>query len=197
KIFDNLRRSLVAPATLALLVAAWTALPGNALVWTAAVLAAIAFPMYPLAFEMLAGPRPRQPWRIFLRELWEDAKTALARVALQLTFLANDAYEMAHAILVTLFRLAFTRRRMLEWETASASAARGAALARATGPRSFLVGMAASPAIAAAALGLVVLARRPGALLAAAPLVALWAVAPLVAYRLSQPASRERVELGP
>jgi len=196
KIFDNLRRSGVAPATVALLVAAWTVLPGSPLLWTAAVLAGIAFPIYPLALEALSGPPRRQPWRIFLRELSEDTKTALARITLQLTFLANDAYEMAHAILVTLSRLALTQRRLLEWETAAASAARGADLARATGPRSFLVAMAASPAIAVASLLVVSFARRPGALLAAAPALALWAVAPLVAYRLSQPIARERPELG-
>ncbi len=35
KIFDNLRRSLVAPATVALLLLAWAALPGRPAVWTA------------------------------------------------------------------------------------------------------------------------------------------------------------------
>jgi cyclic beta-1,2-glucan synthetase len=196
KIFDNLRRSVLAPATVALLVAAWTVLPGSPALWTAAVLAGIAFPMYPLALEALSGPRPQQPWRIFVRELSEDAKTALARITLQLTFLANDACAMAHAVLVTLFRLALTQRRLLEWETAAASSARGADLARATGPRSFLVGMAASPTIAVASLLLVSFVWRPGALLAAAPVLALWAVAPLVAYRLSQPIARECPELG-
>ncbi len=196
KIFDNLRRSVVAPATIALLVAAWTLLPGNPALWTAAILAGLAFPLCPLALEGLSGPRPQQPWRIFLRELAEDAKTALARVTLQLTFLAHDACAMAHAIVVTLFRLALTQRRLLRWETAAASAARGAGLAEGTGARSFLIAMAASPAVALAAFALVVVARHPGALLAAAPMLALWALAPLVAYRLSQPMARERLELG-
>jgi cyclic beta-1,2-glucan synthetase len=196
KIFDNLRRSVVAPATVALLVAAWTLLPGSPVLWTAAILAGLTFPLYPLVLEVLSGPRPKQPRRTFLRELAEDAKTALARIILQLTFLANDACAMAHAIVVTLFRLVLTQRRLLEWETAAASAARSAGLGGGTGPRSFLVGMAASPAVALASFCLVVVAWRPGGLLAAAPLLALWAVAPLVAYRLSQPIARERGELG-
>jgi cyclic beta-1,2-glucan synthetase len=195
KIFDNLRRSGTAPATVALLVGAWTVLPGNPVLWTAAILAGIGFPVYPLLLEALWGPRPQQPWRIFVRELAEDAKTALARITLQLTFLANDACAMAHAIVITLFRLVFTHRRLLEWETAAASSARGADLANGTGPRSFLVGMAASPAVALASSTLI-LACRPGALVAAAPVLALWAVAPLVAYRLSQHVARERLELG-
>ncbi|MGH7339721.1 MAG: GH36-type glycosyl hydrolase domain-containing protein, partial [Candidatus Rokuibacteriota bacterium] len=61
KIFDNLRRSLVPPATVALLLLAWTVLQGTALAWTAAVLAAIAFPLYPILLAALRGPRSQQP----------------------------------------------------------------------------------------------------------------------------------------
>ncbi|MGH9334731.1 MAG: GH36-type glycosyl hydrolase domain-containing protein, partial [Vicinamibacteria bacterium] len=129
KIFDNLRRSLVAPATVALLLAAWTLLPGNPAVWTFAVLLAIAFPLYPLLLKALAGPEPQQPFRAYTGAVWEDTRTALARASLQLTFLANEAFEMAHAIAVTLLRVAVTQRRLLEWETAAAVSA-GASDAR-------------------------------------------------------------------
>jgi cyclic beta-1,2-glucan synthetase len=196
KIFDNLRRAQLAPATILLLLLAWTVLPGSPALWTAAVVASLAFPLFALALETLAGPRPYQPWRDFLRGLVEDATGAAARTLLQLAFLANQAYSMAHAILVTIVRLAITRRRLLEWETAAASAVRGAGLESGTGARSFLVAMAASPLIALAGL-ILVSAWRPGALPAAAPLLALWAIAPLVAYRLSQPMGRRDVELGP
>src|SRR6266849_1835022 len=98
KILDNLRRSLVPPATVALLLLAWALLPGSPTVWTAAILAAIAFPLYPLLLKAVTGPRPQQPWRVFLRALWEDAKTILAQVSLQVTFLASHAYERVHAI---------------------------------------------------------------------------------------------------
>jgi cyclic beta-1,2-glucan synthetase len=196
KIFDNLRRALVAPATLVLLLLAWTALPGSPAVWTAAVVASLAFPLLALVLHALAGPRPHQPRWAFVRGLAEDATATGARVVLQLAFLANQAWEMAHAILVTIVRLSITRRRLLEWETAAASAARGAGLERGTGARSFLVAMAASPAIAATGV-ILVAALRPGALPAATALLVLWAVAPLVAYRLSQPMAARDVELGP
>jgi len=196
KIFDNLRRAQVAPATVVLLLLAWTVLPGSPFVWTAAVVASLAFPLYPLALEALAGRRAHQPLGAFLTGLAEDAKGNAARVVLQLAFLANQAYGTVHAIGVTVVRVAITRRRLLEWETAAASAARGAGLERGAGPRSFLVGMAASPAIALGG-ALLVAALRPAALLAAAPLLALWAIAPLVAHRLSQPIARRDVELDP
>jgi cyclic beta-1,2-glucan synthetase len=191
KIFDNLRRSLVAPTTVALLVLAWAKLPGNPAAWTGAILATLAFPLYPLLLEVARGPRPQQPWRVYLRASWEDGRTAFAQVSLQLTFLASQAYERAHAIVLTLFRLGATRRRLLEWETAAASTARGVSLARRMGAELFVLEMIASPALALAALILVATVRPP-ALLTAAPILALWAAAPLIAYALSQPVATRR-----
>jgi cyclic beta-1,2-glucan synthetase len=196
KIFDNLRRALLAPAMVLLLLLAWAALPGSPAIWTAALVASLAFPLYPLALAALAGPRPHEPVRAFLRGLADDVESAAAPIVLQLAFLAQQAYGMAHAILVTIVRLAITRRRLLEWETAAASAARGAGLESGKGPRSFLLAMAASPAIALAG-ALLVSAWRPGALAAASPLLALWAVAPFIAYRLSQPMGERDLAVGP
>jgi cyclic beta-1,2-glucan synthetase len=195
KIFDNLRRSLVAPATVALLVLGWTLLPGRPAAWTAAILAAIAFPLFPLLLEAASGPRPQQPWRVFWRTVFEDGKTAFAQVGLQITFLASQGYESAHAIVLTLVRLGATQRRLLEWETAAASAARAAGMAKRTGARLFLVEMIASPVIALVSLALVG-AWRPGALVTALPILALWAAAPFIAFALSQPVVRRQVELG-
>ncbi|MBS1108832.1 MAG: glycosyltransferase 36, partial [Anaeromyxobacteraceae bacterium] len=186
KILDNLRRSLLAPATVALLLAAWTFLPGSPALWTAAVVAATAFPLFPLVLEAVTGPKAQQPWRAFLLGLREDAGGGLARVLLQLAFLANQAYEMVHAVLVTLIRLVFTRRGLLEWETAAASAARGAGRSGGSGSRPFLAEMAASPVIAVAGL-LLVAALRPAALWVAAPILALWGAAPFIAHALSRP----------
>jgi cyclic beta-1,2-glucan synthetase len=191
KILDNLRRTLVAPATVAFLALAWLVLPGSPVAWTVAVLAAIAFPLYPLAVRFGAGPAPQQPLGVFLRVLAEDARTAGAQTLLQITFLAYQAYEMAHAIGLTLVRLVITQRRLLEWETAAAATARAAGLGARAGALVFLAGMAASPFIAAILFALIA-AARPSGLAVAGPLLALWLGAPLVAYWLSQPVPPER-----
>ncbi len=193
KILDNLRRSLMAPGTVALLLLAWTTLPGSPSVWTAAVLAALAFNLFPLALTTVGGPPPQQPWRVFLRGVREDASTALAQTGLHLTFLANQAWERAHAIGLTLVRLTATQRRMLEWETAAASAERGH---HHNGARAFVVEMIASPLIALLGLALVAIAR-PAALAPAMPVLALWVAAPLIAYALSRPVPERRVALDP
>ncbi len=191
KIFDNLRRSLMAPATAALLLLAWTALPGSPAVWTAAVVAALAFPALPLLLTALAGPRQRQTWSVFLRDVGGELETAVARTILQLAFLASEAAQMGHAIGLTLVRLLVTRRRLLEWETAAASAAR----VTRRGPRDFLRAMMASPAAALLAIALVA-AVRPVALPVALPLLTLWLAAPVIAWLLSRPTAPRHVELG-
>ncbi len=193
KILDNLRRSLMAPATVALLLLGWTTLPGSPLVWTAAVLAALAFNLYPLALTTVGGPPPQQPWRVFFGVVREDASTVLAQTGLQLTFLASEAWERLHAIGLTLVRLAGTQRRMLEWETASASAELGRAR---SGAPAFVMEMIASPIIALLGLALVAVAR-PAGLAPALPVLFLWAAAPLVAYVLSRPVPERRLALGP
>src|SRR5207253_2298247 len=101
---------------------------------------------------------------------------------LQLALMAHDASARLHAIGVTLVRLGVTRRGLLEWETAEASAARG-------GPvrlRTFLRDMKASPLLAVA-IAVIVAVARPSALPFALPIVALWAAAPWIACALSRP----------
>ncbi len=190
KILDNLRRSLSAPATLVLLLLGWTLLPGSAAAWTALALAPLAFPVIEQILALVAGPVTGVRWHVFLRTALGDVETALARAVLQLTFVANQAVEMAHAIGVTLVRLGITRQDLLEWETAAASAARMGHLTLAH----FLRGMIAGPVIAIGALALVA-AVRPPAILAALPIIGLWAAAPVIAFLLSRPIPSRREPL--
>ena len=190
KIFDNLRRSLMAPAMVAILLLGWSVFPGAPTVWTALALAAIAFPALMRTIQLAGGPAPGLSVPLFLRTTVEDLRTDVARASLQLVFLASHAWEMLHAIAVTLIRLVFTKRRLLEWETAAESATRDAR------PHAdvFVKEMIASPLIAVGSLTLVAL-QRPEALPVAAPVLALWAAAPLIAYSLSRPVPKRRVAL--
>jgi cyclic beta-1,2-glucan synthetase len=190
KILDNLRRSLLPPATLLLLVAGWTLLPGHPLAWTAFALAALLFAPMSIAIEVLQGPRVGESWRAFLRTAAEDLKTGGARIGLQLTFMAHETTERIHAIGITLVRLGVTRRSLLEWETMAASAARGGSVQLGA----FVRGMLASPMLALATLAATAV-LRPAALAVAAPLIVLWAAAPWIAFLLSRPVPDRRVPL--
>jgi cyclic beta-1,2-glucan synthetase len=183
KILDNLRRSLMAPAIVALLVAAWTRLPGSPLVWTAIALGPTLFPVADQVVTMLGTLWHRARWRAAA----EDVRLAAARAGLQIVFLASDAYERLHAISVTLVRLWVTRERFLEWETAAAAARRG----RHSRFGAFATRMMASPILAAVML-MVILVVRPPAFVVAVPVLSLWLAAPLIAYLLSRPVAPRR-----
>jgi cyclic beta-1,2-glucan synthetase len=93
---------------------------------------------------------------------------------------------MLHAIVVTLVRIGVTHERLLEWETAAASAGGGV-------PRAgvFMKRMIASPLLAVGTLaGLAVI--DPRAIPAALSLLLLWAAAPSVAFLLSRPVPARR-----
>ena len=57
KILDNLRRSLLPPALVALLVAGWTILPGSPLLWSTLALLVLAFPAYVQVGALALEPR--------------------------------------------------------------------------------------------------------------------------------------------
>ncbi len=195
KVLDNLRRSLLAPAMLALLVAAWTWLPGSPLGWTLAALAVFGFPLLPALVHLAGGPGPQQPLAVFLHDVQEELQSAAAQVLLQVTLLAYHAYEMVHAIALTLIRTVITQRRLLEWETAAAGAARAAGLLARHGSRVFAVEMWAGPAAALVVLAGMLPAGR-NALPVALPFLLAWLVSPLVAWWLSRPVVPRRLVPG-
>jgi cellobiose phosphorylase len=193
KIVDNLRRSLVPPAAVVLLVSGWTYLPGTPKTWTVVTVAALTSAAFLWLAEAVAAPQPWQPWGVILRNLFNDTRTAFARAWLQLTFTGYHACQMTHAIGVTLARVGITRRKMLEWQTAASSRKAVGAAAR-VGRRLFVEHMVSSVLLAIVALGATAI-LRPGALLVALPVLLLWMAAPFVAYAFSQPITTFRREI--
>ena len=195
KVLDNLRRSLLAPALVAMLASAWIWLPGSPLAWTLATLAVLGFPLIPPLVHFVGGPRPQQPFGVFLHDVWAEVETAGAQVLLQIVLLPYHAFEMLHAIVLSLVRMVITQRRLLEWETAAATAARAAGLLARQGPRVFIAEMWAGPAAALLVL-LGVLPLRATALPLALPFLVAWLASPLVAWWLSRPVVPRRLALG-
>jgi cyclic beta-1,2-glucan synthetase len=185
KILDNLRRSLVPPALLALLVAGWLILPGRHGFWTTIVVVVAASQLLPVLARLLIGPSRSQSIPVFLTNLRHDASTAGAQVLLSFSLLAFHAFDALHAISITLVRL-LTKRRLLEWETAASTAARARGLVGTRGLEKFAIEMASSPAIALAVALPMALWHRD-AFPVAAPFLAAWIAAPAIAYRLSLP----------
>ncbi len=197
KIFDNLRRSLVAPWMLMTLACAWTVLPGSPLFWTLLILLILAFPIYShIGNSLILHPR-QVPWTSYLMNIWGDALRNTYQVGLTIAFLPHQAYLMADAIIRTLWRMWISKKRRLEWVTA-AQAEQKLDLSL----ESFWSWMSPASAIAMALLALVSL-RFPERLPVAAPFLTVWLISPLIAYWVSRPlpvrqfilSERERAEL--
>ncbi len=119
KMFDNLRRTLSAPATWLTLIAGWTLPHTRPLVWTVFVLVTLAVPALLSTLADLLPARPGISKRAHVRAVGQSFVTACAQIGLGVTFLAYQAWLMSDAIGRTLGRLYLTHRRLLEWTTAA------------------------------------------------------------------------------
>jgi cyclic beta-1,2-glucan synthetase len=121
KMFDNLRRTLSAPADVVAFVTGWLLpLPG-ALIWTGFILFTIALPPLLPVFASLLPRRPGVALRSHFSALGRDLVLAASQTGLLVTFLAHQAWLMVDAIGRTLYRLLISRRLLLQWVTAAQS----------------------------------------------------------------------------
>jgi cyclic beta-1,2-glucan synthetase len=192
KMLDNLRRSLSAPASVAALVAGWMLPVQLALVWTGFILSTIALPAL---LPVLAAVIPRQArvtTRSHFRALAEDFRLADARFALSCIFLAHQAWLMVDAIGRTLYRLAVSRRHLLDWVTAAqltTQDAPGVSASYRQMKSAVVIGIAATVAVSWAGG-----AAWPVAL----PLVLAWIASPGIARWVSRaPPVAERLPIAP
>ncbi len=123
KMFDNLRRSLVAPMSLALLL---LALAGVAVSpWAALALVAAAFCAGPL-MGAVAGFSPSRD-DLAKRHFYRDAAADLARALLGglwwLAQLLQQSLLAVDAVVRALYRMTVSRRHLLQWTTAAAAQA--------------------------------------------------------------------------
>ncbi len=164
KILDNLRRSLVEPATFALLLFSWLVMD-RPILWTVATICLLFVPAWvEFAFGLTRAIMARQlpVARAALSNLFATNFTVL----LTLTLLAHQTLLSLDAVVRALVRRLVTRERLLEWETA-AEAELGE---RRTPVDRYIDWM---PALAFG-LGLLLWFVRPISLVAAAPILVLW-----------------------
>jgi cyclic beta-1,2-glucan synthetase len=187
KILDNLRRSLVEPATFLLLVFGWWLLPGDPRYWTLATIALLSVPaLFRFGFDLIRAAVEKKG--VIARDGVGELFAACVSVLLTLTFLAHQMLLSLDAVVRVLVRRWITRRRLLEWETA-AEAELGAG--KHTPLETYLDW---TPALALAlGLPLFLFARR-NAFLAALPILVLWASSKLIAKWLNQPSRALRDE---
>ena len=173
KVSDNLRRSLLAPASIALLIGGWLA-GGPASVAASAGVAGLI--LWPTAINVFTRLTTR-PDKI-LRGRHEIGR-GLVRAGIETSLLLHRAGLSLDAIGRSLFRKNISHKLMLEWQTAASTYRGGNA-----GEVAFLLRMASGSALSGA-IALAVMQRGATAIMAASPYLLAWAVAPLAVWWLA------------
>jgi cellobiose phosphorylase len=180
KILDNLRRSLVPIALLALLLIGWLML-SPVVSWTLAVLSMVLVPpLLSALLDLVQKPRDVQLDQ-HLRAGFKAGMQHFARMALGLAWLPHEVHYHLDAIVRTLWRVLISRRHLLLWQTSS-EVERSSSNAPAASWRLMWFGP-----VLALTLTAILLIQRPLVLLLAAPLLLLWFFSPSIAWWVSQP----------
>jgi len=185
KIFDNLRRSLVPPATLVLLIAGWFTGVGPTGFWTGLVLTLLLLPVLVTSLLSLLRKPREQTCRLHLETTAKELATELAEAGLSLSSLPYRTLIHLDAILASAGRLPFTRRGLMLWHTPR-YARRNRCSTLPQYIREMWIGPAlAFPAIVAFACG------RPAELLVSGPVLLTWLLFPAIGWWISRPLSRK------
>ncbi|AYD41465.1 cyclic beta 1-2 glucan synthetase [Clostridium fermenticellae] len=184
KIFDNLRRSLIAPSIIILVVLSLFIFK-NPDKWLVIAFISVLCPILFDVSESVVSPNTG----IALTGKINSSKNAVEQVFLIFCFLPYQAYLMLDAVFRTLYRLLISRKNLLEWQTsADAEASTGKDLS------DYIRNM-----IAASLIGLIIAAAAfkdsidTGILLM--PSVILWLLSPWIAYKISKDQVKKSSEL--
>jgi cellobiose phosphorylase len=193
KIFDNLRRSLVSPSLLMLLLGGWLLGPGPVWFWTLLVTGTVLAPsLLTLTIDILRKPEARG-WLTHWVLTSKTAVRPLLMSMLTLALLPYDALISLDAILRSGVRMLFTRRGLMLWHLGSYAKrnARHTLL-------DFFMEMWIAPALALL-LGLVLFVtlkdNQAIALLFSAPILLMWLLSPVIGWWISVPLGRKAPNL--
>jgi cyclic beta-1,2-glucan synthetase len=194
KMFDNLRRAMLAPLLLLIFILGLIILPGLAGLWTAVVLLSLGIPLLTgvarSALQILGGEYPG----LALRPLgWN-----LMRWLLAVAFLPYEAYISIDAVLTTLYRLFISHHNLLQWTTAAQTARVFGSQARRNVAWQKMGASTILALILIASSQLVSDLTRSGvapALTYASPVLLLWVLSPLVVWWINRPITEHIVPL--
>jgi cellobiose phosphorylase len=188
KIFDNLRRSLMAATLTLLLLLGWAVLPAAGF-WT---LAAIGIILLPSLFASALNVLQKQDDVTLGQHLAAEARSVrrhLVQAAFTLVCLPYEAFFSLDAVARTAWRMLITQKRLLQWDLSSDTDRRSRT------DLAFSWRTMWFAAFLAVAAGGYLAVARPAALGVAAPLLSLWLASPAIAWWISQPLARRRERL--
>ena len=190
KIFDNLRRSLMPMAMLAVLAMSWLLVPAaSAICFTLFVLAVILTPhLLSASADFVFKPKGVPLWAHLLTAVSATARKAMHCLC-AVAFLPHDAYLHMDAIVRTLVRMHWSKTKLLEWKTSGDSE-------RTAGNTltSFYESMIACP-VTAGLIAFALFLSGSASFFVSLPFLVLWVASPLLAWKLSQPIVPAKVVL--
>jgi cyclic beta-1,2-glucan synthetase len=188
KIFDNLRRSLLAAALTLLLLLGWTVLAAPWF-WTLAVIGIVLGPA--LLSSGLTGLRKTGDVTLgqHVSAAMQAARRQLVQPVFTLVCLPYEGFFSLDAVVRVIWRMLITNKRLLQWNLAEDAEHQGSAGLAATWRTMWF-----APALATTA-GIYLAAYRPVALWVAGPLLILWCASPAIAWWISQPQLLRREKL--
>ena len=180
KIFDNLRRSLVPPATVVLLLLGWFFTPAPML-WSAIIAGLIFWSVLNSLLGLLLHPPP--PGTRF----WRGPRDRLLRSVFTLIFLVDYAGISLDAIARVAYRRIKSHRSLLEWETAQDVHDRAR-----NREQQFVLRRLWIPALCLLLFFDALLRRDSTTAVALAPFLLLWSLFPLSVVLIDRPAKSWR-----
>ncbi|HZV70743.1 MAG TPA: glucoamylase family protein [Saprospiraceae bacterium] len=188
KIFDNLRRSLVHPALIMLLLFAWI-ISDSPWFWTISVVGII-IPTSVLVFLWNLYKKP--PDQVLMSHAilsFENLVNQFIQHVFMIITLPYEAFVNLDAIFRTNWRMFISHKKLLEWDPSVNGSAK-----KYKNLLDYIGKMWIGPV-----LGIVVLvylfSHSPSSFIIASPILVLWIVSPVIAWFISQPFSGSKVNL--
>ncbi|MEI8215943.1 MAG: glucoamylase family protein [Eubacteriales bacterium] len=190
KIIDNMRRSLLAPSIMLMMLLGCSILPGSIFFWLGLSIAILGLPLITTFIGQIFGgglrlDRIRRHIPGFF-----GLKANLLQFVLTIIFLPYHAMMVIHAVSITMVRVLITKRNMLEWTTTA-----DVEKTQVNSLKNYFRTMMASPAIALI-IAVLIFIFRSGDIYIGIIALLLWVPAPFIAHYISQDIKSDRVMLG-
>lgn len=189
KIIDNLRRSLLPPALLAMFPLGWFGVSQPAL-WTLAILVQAIVPPLLTPLPGIFRKPPDVRLNRHLAQAFHHLGQQGPRAVLALIWLPHEALYSLDALTRTLWRMFFSRRHLMQWNPSHEVERNGE-----NDLKKLYRVMWIGPLLSALLFGLLILSPPGQASWAipvlAAPFLLLWLASPAIAWRISRPTPRQ------
>jgi cyclic beta-1,2-glucan synthetase len=180
KIADNLRRSLVPPSIILLILLGLSILPGNSITWVGFALFVLGLPFIMNIIDRLLCQGIRISRIKRHSPCFTGLKALFCQVLLAVILLPYQSAIILHAVTVTLWRVLISKKNMLEWiPSADVEKLQSNTL------KSYIFDLGASFAVSCAVVVLTYFIR-PDIPIIRLILLSAWITAPYIAYRISQ-----------